>query len=90
MLYDIPNGIGQYDLPRTEFLLHHVKKIEKQLIEWCKTNKYSQGDSYSVRITKKGKWEVSYSNDYPIQHGEGKSFILSDEEFLLATSEYKF
>ena len=90
MKYPIPSGIGEYELPRTEFLLHAVKKIEKQLIKWCKENKYSQGDSYSVRVTKKGKWEVSYSNDYPMQHGDGKSYILTEEEFLLATSNYKF
>ena len=90
MEYQIPNGIGTYDLPRTEFLLHAVKKIEQQLIAWFKENKYSQGDYYSVRITKKGKWEVSYSNDYPMQHGDGKSHILTEDEFVLATGNYKF
>lgn len=71
----------EFELPRTEFLLHSVKEIEAKLIEWCKENKYSQGDSYDVRITKKGKWTVSYSNDYPMQHGDGNEFILTPEEF---------
>ena len=88
MRYSIPNGIGDYELPRTEFLLHKVKKIEAQLIAWCKDKKYSQGDSYSVRITASGKWEVSYSNDYPMQHGNGKAYILTEEEFLFATHNY--
>lgn len=84
MKLPIPHGIGEYDLPRTEFLLHQVKQIELKLIKWCKETKYSQGDSYSVRVTNKGKWEVSYSNDYPMQHGDGKSYILTEEEFLTA------
>lgn len=88
MEYNIPHGIGTYELPRTEFLLHNVKKIEKSLIAWCKAVKYSQGDGYSVRITASGKWEVSYSNDYPMQHGDGKSYILTEEEFRFATHNY--
>lgn len=88
MKYSIPHGIGEYELPRTEFLLHKVKEIEKSLIEWCKKTKYSQGDGYSVRITAKGEWEVSYSNDYPMQHGNGKAYILTKEEFALATHNY--
>jgi hypothetical protein len=77
----------ELNLPRTEFLLHYVKKIEAQLIDWCKRKKYSQGDSYSVWITKEGKWKVSYSNDYPMQHGSGKEYILTEEEFKEATKE---
>lgn len=75
---------GYYKLPRCEFLLHKVKQIESKLIEWYKQHHYSQGDSYTVSITKKGKWQVSYSNDYPMQHGRGRSHILSEEEFLEA------
>jgi hypothetical protein len=72
-------------LPRTEFLLRHVKEIEAAIIEWYKMNHYSQGDDYSVRITSKGKWEVSYSNDYPMQHGDGKKHVLTEDEFKIAT-----
>jgi hypothetical protein len=68
------------------FLNNQVERIENQLIEWCKNTKYNQGDSYNVRITKKGLWAVSYSNDYPMQHGKGKEFILTQEEFIEATS----
>ena len=81
---------GYYKLPRCEFLLHQVKSIEDKLIEWFKENKYSQGDSYSVRVTKKGHWEVSYSNDYPMQHGSGKSHILTEEEFTKAITQQRY
>lgn len=72
-------------LPRTEFLLIHVQEIKAKLIDWCKRKKYSQGDSYSVSINKDGKWVVSYSNDYPMQHGNGETFILTEKEFEQAT-----
>lgn len=77
-------GYFKYDdfaLPRTEFLLRDTKEKEAQIIEWYKKKHYSQGDDYSVRITNKGKWAVSYSNDYPLQHGEGKEYILNESDF---------
>lgn len=74
-------------LPRTEFLLHDIKRIEGKIINWYKKNHYSQGDSYSVRVTKKGKWAVSYSNDYPMQHGGGQEYVLSEEDFINATTQ---
>ena len=81
-LYNSEYGTAmEFTLPRSEFLLRHVKEVEDTLIKWCKEKKYCQGDSYSVRITKTGKWAVSYSNDYPMQHGPGKEFILTPEEF---------
>lgn len=79
--YEYDTGWYKFTLPRMEFLLRDVKEIEVKIIRWCKTKKYSQGDSYSVRITKSGKWAVSYSNDYPMQHGAGKEFILTPEDF---------
>lgn len=57
------------------------KNIEAKLIAWCK-QKYSQGDSYNVRVTNKGKWCVSYSNDYPMQHGNGEEFVLIEQDFI--------
>lgn len=75
---------NEFELPRTEFLLHTVKDIEEKLILWCQQNKYSQGDSYNVGISKSGRWIVGYSNDYPMQHGDGKSFTLTEEEFRSA------
>lgn len=59
--------------------------VEEMIIEWYKENHYPQGDSYSVRKTKKGKWAVSYSSDNPMQHGGGGEYILSDEDFNCAT-----
>jgi hypothetical protein len=87
--YKIPHSMDDYILPRCEFLLHSVKKIEENIIKWYKLNKYSQGDSYSVRITNKGKWEVRYSNDYPMQHGYGESYILTDTDFIEANKKDK-
>ncbi len=80
------SSCGPYVIPRTEFLLHKVKDIEEKLIAWCKRYKYSQGDDYSVGITKEGRWVVGYSNDYPMQHGDGKSFVLTDSDFITAMS----
>jgi len=59
-------------------------EIEEKLISWCKIEKYNQGDDYNAFITKKGKYAVNYSNDYPMQHGGGKTFILTDDEFEYA------
>lgn len=63
-----------------------LEHIISAIIRWYKENHYSQGDGYYVRITKKGKWEVSYTNDYPMQHGDGQSHILSEEDFVSATN----
>jgi hypothetical protein len=78
----------EFQLPRTEFLLRSVKHIEESLIKWYKEHKYSQGDDYSVRVTSKGKWVVSHSNDYPMQHGSGSEYILSEIEFQEAVKPY--
>jgi hypothetical protein len=75
------------ELPRTEFLLRRVKMIEDAIITWYKKNHYSQGDGYSVRVTRKGKWEVTYTNDYPMQHGDGQSHLLSEADFAEATKD---
>ncbi len=40
---------------------------------------YSQGDSYHAFKTKAGNWKFGYTNDYPLQHGNGKSFVLPDK-----------
>lgn len=63
-------------------------EIEEKLISWCKAEKYSQGDDYSAFITKRGKYVVRYSNDYPMQHGNGRDFILTDEEFEYAMNRH--
>jgi len=56
--------------------------IARLLVEWCKANRYSQGDDYYVVISATGQWGVGYSNDYPLQHGEGRLFMLSDQEVV--------
>jgi hypothetical protein len=86
--YPIPHGFGEYGLPRTEFLLHRVKDIERKAIKWCKEKKYAQGDGYDVSVNNKGQWVVSYSNDYPMQHGDGKSFVITEEEFKYLIHNY--
>ena len=35
-----------------------INKIEEKIIKWCKEEKYNQGDSYYVFISKNGKWCV--------------------------------
>lgn len=82
MKYD--SSCGMYEVPRTEFLVHRVKEIEAKIIAWYKKNHYESGDSYCVTITNNGKWRISYSNDYPMQHGEGKDLILTEEDFINA------
>lgn len=66
------------------FMSKQAKEIEQKIILWCKEKHYSSGNSYDVRITAKGKWAVKYSNDYPMQHGDGKEFILTEDDFLEA------
>ena len=83
------SSCGNFEIPRTEFLLHDVKAIESAIIAWYKKYYYKQGDDYSVRITNRGSWEVSYSNDYPLQHGSGSKHILSGEDFAKAMFEFK-
>ena len=51
--------------------------MEQLLINWVKKY-YSQGDSYFA-YEKKGCWLFGYSNDYPLQHGVGKTFKLPTE-----------
>jgi len=44
---------------------------------------YSQGDDYFAYKSKKGNWSFGYSNDYPMQHGGGKTFNLPDDVLTL-------
>ena len=53
---------------------------ERKLIDWFKT-KYNQGDDYYATLDKDGLYVVGYFNDYPLQHGKGKSYKLTNEEF---------
>jgi len=60
--------MGQFtDEQKKEFLF----KITKEY--------YNQGDEYFVSKTKKGDWIFGYSNDYPMQHGDGKRMQLPDK-----------
>ena len=52
---------------KREFLLGLVKET------------YDQGDDYYANLTKKGTWLYGYSNDYPLQHGEGKKLQMKDD-----------
>ena len=55
----------------------------------CIKRYYPQGDDYQVFLSKKGNWQFGYSNDYPLQHGGGKSFSLPDKmvEAFMAPQE---
>lgn len=79
--------MNTFEIPATEHLLRQVQKIEAQIIKWYKENKFSQGDSYSVRVSNKGKWIVSYENDKPMEHGSGESYVLTEEDFISATKK---
>ena len=50
-----------------EFLIELVKKL------------YSSGDDYYAVLTNKTNWHFGYSNDYPLQHGKGQEFKLTDK-----------
>lgn len=50
---------------------------------------YSQGNDYSCCVDSKGRWVVSYSNDYPLQHGSGNKHTFSESNFLDATDKIK-
>lgn len=80
---------GYYRLPRCEFLLHQVKTVEEQLLTWFKENKCDNGDDYSCYLNEKGRWVVSYTNDYPMQHGSGGTHTFSDDDFFDATNKIR-
>jgi hypothetical protein len=56
------------------------EEIKRKLIAWCKETKYSQGDDYYARKNPDGTWIVGYSNDYPLQHGPGEKYLMTEEE----------
>lgn len=57
-----------------------MKELMQILVQWYKDNHYSQGDDYIVTYTSSGLWIISHSNDYPMQHGAGKSVRLTNEQ----------
>ena len=50
---------------------------EKQAMTVCKFF-FPGGDNHFVKRSKRGNWELSYTNDYPLQHGEGKKIHLPE------------
>jgi hypothetical protein len=63
-------------LGQKEFLL----KITKE----C----YNQGDYYFAYQTKKGDWIFGYTNDYPMQHGDGIRIRLPDSMVMTIMQHY--
>lgn len=63
----------------------------KEFLMWLIKEYYKQGDDYYVHRTRKGKWIVGYSNDYPLQHGPGESFTFDDRilNILMNNSKLK-
>lgn len=49
---------------------------------------YNQGDDYYAYQTKKGDWQFGYSNDYPMQHGDGKRMQLPDKMIEVLMTHY--
>ena len=57
---------------------------EESLLRLCKEI-YPNGDSHYVNRTKKSeKWMLGYTNDYPLQHGNGDHCVLPDRLVELA------
>lgn len=41
---------------------------------------YTQGDDYFVHFDKRHKmWHFGYTNDYPLQHGDGEKSAVPDK-----------
>jgi hypothetical protein len=58
-----------------------MKELMQILIDWYKKVHYSQGDSYYVNYSAGADlWIIGHSNDYPLQHGKGKSVRLRTKE----------
>lgn len=71
-------------IPRNNGLLLQVKDFEEKIIAWYKQYHYLQGRNYSVQVTEKGRWAVSYINDYPMQRGVSQQYILTEKDFQAA------
>ena len=54
-------------------------KLKKEFLISVLKIHSTQADSYYANRTAKGKWEIGTSNDYPMQHGDGDKFILTDK-----------
>ena len=78
------DGADKFFIPRQQFLLHHVKEIEYKLLSWYKKNICKSGDNYFVKVSKRGKWTVGFTNDSPLRHGWGHQKTLTEEEFIEA------
>lgn len=39
---------------------------------------FPQGDNYYAQRTMTGKWKIGYTNDYPMQHGDGEHIVIND------------
>ncbi len=50
------------------------KELEKALMKI-----WTQASSVYAIETKTGKWKIGYTNDYPLQHGDGESYVISKE-----------
>jgi len=72
---------GKFEIPRSMHLLNAVMQIEANCIKWFKLNKYGCADDYTCYVDEFGRWTVSASNDYPLQHGKGSTHHLSHSEF---------
>ena len=53
-----------------------MEDLMQNIIQWYKENHYDQGDSYYINYSY-NLWIVGHTNDYPMQHGKGKSVRLT-------------
>lgn len=68
---------GNCEIIFTEEELTEIGKEIARLI-------YPNGDNFHCRQTNSGKWELGYTNDYPMQHGDGEKCIIPLSLLMLA------
>ncbi len=68
---------------------YKTEELKKAFLYALIEEYYPQGDGYDVYRTKKGSWAISYSNDYPLQHGKGESFVLPDRMVEILMNQKK-
>lgn len=73
-------------IPRNNGLLLQVKDFEEKIIAWYNKNCSLTGYNSYVRITERGKWAVDFTIDYPMMPGVKREYILTEEDFLQATT----
>ena len=62
--------------------------IKETLLKIFK-EKHFQGDDYYCFQSKKKNWVVGYSNDYPLQHGDGVQWVIPEEVAEILVDQFE-